>query len=463
VIARARKGHCFGGSIHSPQRRRESHVNRGVVYWADGDQRRIFHSPSAAGYGPLDAATGGPIARFGDSGSGISAPDSVATFRMPTWSRRVPESYYKTCSSRAPGQRDEGARRGTSAPTTLDRPHSMDLPHDSPAGGIWLQHLASERLRTAGGANCWAGMTVDVQRGVVYVPLGSAHPTSTAAAASAPICSRTRCSRSIRDRTAALALPDGASRLWIAISPQRQSRQRHARRTTRPSHRTDTKSGFVYVFDRDSGRPLFPVEERSMPPSDLKGEQAWPTQPIPLQPPPFARQTIARLISTRPHWLAFVHCATALSSRPQSRRQHRCSRGSMAAASGRAQSIRAGVLYVNRAMCRGSRRCAIRAPRHDRSAVYATAAAGCHGRGPAAGSVTTGTRASHHAQIRSDHARPRRHAPPRADVDAFRCRVSRPASLVSPWQPAQRSAYTAGPVVARLPYRASPHPRHIAP
>jgi quinoprotein glucose dehydrogenase len=53
-----------------------------------------------------------------------------------------------------------------------------------------------------------------------------------------------------------------------------------------------TKSGFVFLFDRQSGAPLFPIEERAAPPSDLAGEQAWPTQPIPLKPAPFARQSI---------------------------------------------------------------------------------------------------------------------------------------------------------------------------
>src|SRR5262249_3232458 len=51
-----------------------------------------------------------------------------------------------------------------------------------------------------------------------------------------------------------------------------------------------TKHGFVFLLDRDTGKPLFPVEERPVPPSDLEGEAAWPTQPVPLKPPPFTRQ-----------------------------------------------------------------------------------------------------------------------------------------------------------------------------
>jgi quinoprotein glucose dehydrogenase len=53
-----------------------------------------------------------------------------------------------------------------------------------------------------------------------------------------------------------------------------------------------TKSGHVFVFDRETGEPLFPVEERPFPASDLKGEKTWPTQPLPVKPPPFARQIL---------------------------------------------------------------------------------------------------------------------------------------------------------------------------
>ena len=51
-----------------------------------------------------------------------------------------------------------------------------------------------------------------------------------------------------------------------------------------------TKHGFLFVFDRVTGKPLWPIEERPVPKSDMPGEQAWPTQPFPTKPPPFARQ-----------------------------------------------------------------------------------------------------------------------------------------------------------------------------
>src|SRR6185436_12895484 len=51
------------------------------------------------------------------------------------------------------------------------------------------------------------------------------------------------------------------------------------------------KTGFLYVFDRVTGEPLWPIEERAVPKSDMPGEEAWPTQPFPTKPPPFARQS----------------------------------------------------------------------------------------------------------------------------------------------------------------------------
>jgi quinoprotein glucose dehydrogenase len=60
-----------------------------------------------------------------------------------------------------------------------------------------------------------------------------------------------------------------------------------------------TKSGFIFVFDRETGEPLFEIEERNVPESDLEGEETWPTQPFPLQPPPFSPQSFTENEVTR--------------------------------------------------------------------------------------------------------------------------------------------------------------------
>src|SRR5205085_12102889 len=53
-----------------------------------------------------------------------------------------------------------------------------------------------------------------------------------------------------------------------------------------------TKQGYIFVFERATGKPVFPIEEQPVPPSDIPGEQAHPTQPLPVKPPPFARQAV---------------------------------------------------------------------------------------------------------------------------------------------------------------------------
>jgi len=53
-----------------------------------------------------------------------------------------------------------------------------------------------------------------------------------------------------------------------------------------------TKTGFTFVFDRVTGKPLFDIEEVPVPKSEVEGEQAWPTQPRPVKPPPYARQSM---------------------------------------------------------------------------------------------------------------------------------------------------------------------------
>ena len=97
-----------------------------------------------------------------------------------------------------------------------------------------------------------------------------------------------------RDRAAHLALPDRAPRS-LGLRPRRATRARDTR--ARRAGRVDavvqaTKHGFVFVLDRETGEPLFPVEERPVPASDVPGERAWPTQPVPTAPPPLVPQRL---------------------------------------------------------------------------------------------------------------------------------------------------------------------------
>ncbi|HEX2781644.1 MAG TPA: PQQ-binding-like beta-propeller repeat protein [Gemmatimonadaceae bacterium] len=276
-------------------RARESHVNRGVSYWANGTDRRIFFTAGSRLLA-LDARTGKPVQSFGTKGSvdlragldrDVSRTQVIATspgvvFRdLLIQGTRVGEG-----EGSAPGfVRAYDVRTGRIRWTFRTIPRPGEFGSESWPAGAW---------RTAGGANSWAGMSVDTARGIVYVPTGSATPD---------FYGGSRIGANLFANTLlALDAATGARRwhfqtvhhdLWdrdLPAAPNLLTVERDGRRVDAVAQ--ITKSGFVFLFDRESGAPLFPVEERPVPPSDLAGEQAWPTQPIPLKPAPFARQTL---------------------------------------------------------------------------------------------------------------------------------------------------------------------------
>jgi quinoprotein glucose dehydrogenase len=276
-------------------RARESHVNRGVVYWADGRDRRIFVTAGRRLYA-LDAHTGQPMPSFGDSGS-VDLANGLG--------RDVTEAYLVATSpgvvyqdvliqgtrvgeeeGSAPGDvRAYDVRTGKIRWTFHTVPRPGELGYDTWPANAW---------RTAGGANSWPGMTVDIARGIVYIPTGSATPD---------FYGGDRVGANLfANSLIALDALTGRRRwhfqtvhhdLWdrdLPAAPNLVTVTHEAQRVDAVAQ--ITKSGFVFLFDRASGSPLFPVEERPVPASDLQGEQAWPTQPFPTKPAPFARQTI---------------------------------------------------------------------------------------------------------------------------------------------------------------------------
>jgi quinoprotein glucose dehydrogenase len=276
-------------------RERESHVNRGVAYSSDGSERRIFFSAGRRLYS-LDAATGQPAFNFGDSGwvdlaaglgrdigdaSIVATSPGVVYQDLLIQGTRVGEG-----EGSAPGDlRAYDVRTGKIRWTFHTIPRPGELGYDTWPPDAW---------KTAGGANSWAGMSVDLARGIVYIPTGSATPD---------FYGGNRIGANLFANTLLALDAKTGKRLWHFQTVHHDLWDRdlpaapNLLRVLRDGRRIDavaqiTKSGFVFLFDRVSGNPLFPIEERHMPTSDLDGEQTWPTQPIPLSPAPFARQSI---------------------------------------------------------------------------------------------------------------------------------------------------------------------------
>jgi quinoprotein glucose dehydrogenase len=275
--------------------RRETHVNRGVVYWEEGEDRRIFFTAGRRLYA-LDARTGLGITAFGDSGSldlaaGLSrdAGDAYLVATSPgviykdllIQGTRVGEG-----EGAAPGDvRAYDVRTGAIRWTFRTIPRPGELGHDTWPAGAW---------RSAGGANSWAGMSVDTRRGIVYVPTGSATPDFYGGG---------RAGANLFANSLLALDAETGKRLWHFQTVHHDLWDRdlpaapNLVTVTRDGSHVDAvaqiaKSGFVFLFDRQSGAPLFPIEERPVPASNLRGERTWPTQPFPVKPAPFARQAI---------------------------------------------------------------------------------------------------------------------------------------------------------------------------
>lgn len=269
-------------------------VNRGVVVWGGGAERRVLYT---AGFDlfALDAATGRLVEGFGRGGrvdirEGLGRP-AAEQFVLGN----TPGSIYRdllilpTRVSEGPGPASPGDIRAYDVRSGRLVWTFHTIPRPGEAG---YETWPPEAWSTAGGANCWAGMAVDEERGIVFAPTGSA---------AFDFWGGDRLGSNLY-ANCLLALDAATGRLkwhfqavhhdlWdrdFPAPPTLVTLEREGRRVDAVAQ--TTKSGHVYVFERESGRALFPIEERPVPRSELAGEAAWPTQPVPLKPPPFARQ-----------------------------------------------------------------------------------------------------------------------------------------------------------------------------
>ena len=186
-------------------------------------------------------------------------------------------------------------RPATSAPTTCVTGKLVWTFHTMPhPGEFGYDTWPKDAWKYVGGANTWGEITVDEKRGIAYFPTGS--PTYDYYGADR-IGSNLfgNCLLALDART--------GKRLWhfqivhhdlwdydLTAAPQLIT-VRHNGKTIDAVAQA-SKHGFLFVFDRVTGEPLWPIEERPVPKSDMPGEQAWPTQPFPTVVPPFARQTM---------------------------------------------------------------------------------------------------------------------------------------------------------------------------
>ncbi len=272
-------------------------ANRGVTYWEDGEDKRILYSFGEYLYA-INALTGKKIEAFGTEGrvslkEGLGAraanlmvlsnTPGVIFKNMIIMGSRVHEGPIA-----APGYiRAFDVKTGKLVWTFHTIPQPGEYGYDTWPAEAW---------KKIGGANSWAGMAVDHERGLVFASTGSAsfdfyggnrHGQNLFAncvlALDAETGKRRWHYQTVHHDMWDRDLP--ASPVLVTVDHNGEKKDAVAQ---------VTKSGFVFLLDRENGKPLFPVEEIPVPASDLEGEQAWPTQPVPIKPPPFARQVFTQ-------------------------------------------------------------------------------------------------------------------------------------------------------------------------
>lgn len=278
------------------------YANRGVSTWkSPSGQRRIFMATIDARLIALDAATGKPCDDFGDNG--------IVDLRQGL---RIAPHYYSDYEETSPpavigntlvvgsAVADNGSVNQASGEVrafdviTGKRKWTWDpIPQDprAPAANTWKE---GEAHRT-GAANAWSVIAADPARNLVFVPTGSASPD---------YFGGDRLGNNLfADSVTALRADTGAMvwsfqtvhhNLWdydVATPPLLFDIHRNG--ATIPAIAIGSKTGNIFILNRETGKPIFGVEERPVPKSDVPGETTAATQPFPVKPAPITSQTIS--------------------------------------------------------------------------------------------------------------------------------------------------------------------------
>ncbi|HTM94436.1 MAG TPA: pyrroloquinoline quinone-dependent dehydrogenase [Croceibacterium sp.] len=273
--------------------------SRGMNYWqsADGSDRRLFFLMDGV-LRAVNAADGAPIASFGDGG-GVDIRTGLAPGKMPERPLQTsnPGRIYKnTIIVSLPAAAYDFA----SAPADI---HAYDVV----TGKLrWVFHTVPEKGEFGydtwpekdhekfGGVHNWSELTIDTNTGIAYIPTGTARYD---------FYGGNREGDNLFANSLVALDAETGKRIWhfqvlhhdlwdwdIPQSPKLLTIHKDGKDI--PVVIQATKFGYIYVFDRRTGKPIWPIEEKPVPKSDVPGEKPSPTQPVPTWPEPFARQGV---------------------------------------------------------------------------------------------------------------------------------------------------------------------------
>lgn len=269
--------------------------NRGLSYWAEGSDKRLFFAFDHHLYA-LDATTGQPAVSFGTNGrldlrEGLGRDTSTVGISLNT-----PGVVYRDLLI-------VGSATGEDLPAAPGHIRAFDVRtgalrwtfHTIPQPGEYgYDTWPAEAYTYTGGANNWSGMALDTTRGLVFVPTGSA---------AFDFYGADRHGDNLFANTLLCLDAATGERVWhfqfvhhdvwdrdLPSAPSLVTLEQDGRRLDAVAQ--ITKSGHVLVFERETGTPVFPIEERPVSTVGVPGEQLAPTQPFPTAPPAFSRQVL---------------------------------------------------------------------------------------------------------------------------------------------------------------------------
>ena len=271
---------------------------RGINYWqsADGNDRRLVYLNSGM-LTEINAKTGEQITTFGDNGKvdlrkGLDRPESASRPLQTSNPGRIYQNLY-IISLPASGAAYESNPADVQAYDILTGKlqwvfHSIPKP-----GEFGSETWPKETLPTAGGGHNWSEFTVDEDNGIVFVPFGTARYD---------FFGGNRAGNNLFANSLVALDAKTGKRLWhfqmihhdlwdydLPQSPKLLTIRQNGRDVQVVAQ--GSKQGFLYVFDRKTGKPIYPIEEKPVPQSDVPGEHSSPTQPIPTVVKPYARQS----------------------------------------------------------------------------------------------------------------------------------------------------------------------------
>lgn len=351
---------------------------RGLAWWGEGDESRILVATPGYFLVALDARTGRPIPGFGVEGVvdlkvglgfevdpiegiaegdiGSSSPPIVVGDVVVVGGTHHPGTFPRSMRD-IPGHiRGYDVRTGALLWTFHTIPRPGEFGHESWEDGSW---------EYTGKVAAWATLSADLERGIVYLPLGA--PTNdyygghrlgdnlfsqSLLALDARTGERVWHQQLIRHDLWDWDLPTAPTLLDLEVEGRRI-----------PAVAQVTKQAWVYVFDRVTGEPVWPMEERPVPPSDVPGERAAPTQRFPTRPAPYDRQGVSvddlidftpelraeALELVRPYRLGPIFTPPSLRDAPDGTRGTLVAPGAFGGADimgGAVADPRTGVLYV---------------------------------------------------------------------------------------------------------------------